>query len=102
MKPSSTILIIVILIISIIVGVANTILPNDTENTKQYTKSDVIVIESTQIENNLWEVTCEDKEGYIWSFFDDGTLMEGDIIMLIMQSIDDTPENDEIIEIVLD
>lgn len=103
MKPSSAIFIIVVLIISILMSVANTTFTNGTEgNTKLYTKPSVIVIESTQIANDLWEVTCEDEEGYVWSFFDDGTLMEGDVIMLIMQSVNDIPENDEIVEIILD
>lgn len=103
MKPSSAIFIIVVLIISILMSVANTTFTNGTEgNTQLYTKPSVTVIESTQIANDLWEIICEDEEGYIWSFFDDGAIAKGNTITLVMKRIDSIQENDEIVEIILD
>jgi len=54
-----------------------------------------VVIESTKIDD-LWLVSCRDKEGDIWTFWDDeGTWAYGDIANLLMWD----REEDEIIEV---
>lgn len=54
-----------------------------------------IVIESTKIDN-LWLVSCRDREGNVWAFWDnEGIWTYGDIVNLLMWDI----EEDEIIEV---
>lgn len=54
-----------------------------------------VVIESTKVED-LWLVSCLDREGNVWAFWDDeGTWAYGDIANLLMWDL----EEDEIIEV---
>ena len=54
-----------------------------------------VVIDSTKIDD-LWLVSCRDKEGNVWAFWDDeGTWAYGDIANLLMWNL----EEDEIIEV---
>lgn len=54
-----------------------------------------VVIESTKIDD-LWLVSCRDREGDIWAFWDnEGTWAYGDIANLLIWDI----EEDEIIEV---
>ena len=54
-----------------------------------------IVIESTKVDD-LWLVSCRDREGNVWAFWDDeGTWAYGDIANLLMWDL----EEDEIIEV---
>lgn len=56
-----------------------------------------IVISSVRIENNLWVVDCQDKEGNVWSFFEDeGAWKQGDIANLLMMAMEN--DEDEVIE----
>lgn len=55
-----------------------------------------VVIESTKV-NDLWLVSCRDREGNMWTFWDDeGTWAYGDIANLLMW---DFGEEEEIIEV---
>lgn len=55
----------------------------------------VVVIESTKVDD-LWLVSCRDREGNVWAFWDDeGTWAYGDIANLLMWDL----EEDEIIEV---
>lgn len=54
-----------------------------------------VVIESTKIDD-LWLVSCRDREGNVWAFWDDeGAWAYGDIANLLMWDL----EEDEIIEV---
>lgn len=54
-----------------------------------------VVIESTKVDD-LWLVSCRDREGNVWAFWDDeGTWAYGDIANLLMWGL----EEDEIIEV---
>lgn len=54
-----------------------------------------VIIESTKV-NDLWLVSCRDREGNVWAFWDDeGTWVYGDIANLLMWGL----EEDEIIEV---
>jgi len=54
------------------------------------------VVVDTEKVDNLWLVYCQDREGDVWTFWDDeGTWAYGDIVNLLMQEL----EEDEIIEV---
>lgn len=59
-----------------------------------------VVVETEQIANNFWTVTCEDKDGNLWMFYDDeGTWEPGDIANFLMWNMGECEEDDEIIEV---
>ena len=59
----------------------------------------VIVISKAKV-NNQWLISCEDREGNIWGFWDEeGTWERGDIANLLMWSIGDSPADYEIINV---
>lgn len=54
-----------------------------------------VIIESTKIDD-LWLVSCRDREGNVWAFWDDeGTWAYGDIANLLIWDL----EEDEILEV---
>jgi hypothetical protein len=54
-----------------------------------------VIIESTKVDD-LWLVSCRDREGNVWAFWDDeGTWVYGDIANLLMWGL----EEDEIVEV---
>ncbi len=58
------------------------------------------VVTKTEQLGRLWLVSCEDKEGNIWAFYDDeGTWQVGDIANLLMWNLGEREEDDEIIEV---
>lgn len=64
------------------------------EHGEMYSKL-TVVIESTKIDD-LWLVSCRDREGNVWAFWDDeGNWAYGDIANLLMWDL----EEDEIIEV---
>ena len=59
-----------------------------------------IVTSSVRIESRLWVVDCRDKEGNIWSFFDEeGIWKQGDIANLLMWATSENEKEDEIVEV---
>ena len=60
-----------------------------------------VVIEKEQIANTgLWVIYCQDKGGNVWAFYDDeGEWNVGDIANLLMWNLNETEEEDEIIEV---
>lgn len=59
-----------------------------------------VVVASTRIESHLWIVDCRDKDGNVWSFFDDeGTWEKGDIANLLMWNMGEQEEDNEVIEV---
>lgn len=59
-----------------------------------------IVINTQQIENNLWIISCQDKDGNYWTFFDDNnSWTKGDIANLLMYCYDDDITHNEIIDV---
>ena len=59
-----------------------------------------IVVKVISVSNDLWIVECRDKDGHIWTFYDDElTWSKGDIANLLMWAINENKEEDEIIEV---
>jgi len=60
-----------------------------------------VVVEKEQIgESGLWVITCRDKGGNLWAFYDDGGEWDiGDIANLLMWNMGEHEEDDEIIEV---
>ena len=60
-----------------------------------------LVVEKEQIANtDLWIIYCQDKDGNVWSFYDDeGEWSIGDIANLLMWSMGEHEEDDTIIEV---
>ena len=58
-----------------------------------------IVVEKEAI-GDLWIISCRDKNGQIWSFYDDiGEWNIGDIANLFMWNMNENEEEHEIIEV---
>ena len=74
-------------------------IPAQAERPEFYPKL-TVVVDSIRIDSHLWVVDCRDKDGNIWSFFDDeGTWARGDIANLLMMTINENEEEDELVEI---
>jgi hypothetical protein len=60
-----------------------------------------VVVEKEHIVNTgLWVIYCQDKNGNLWAFYDDeGEWDVGDIANLLMWSVSEHEEEDEIIEV---
>lgn len=59
-----------------------------------------VVVETEQTSADLWIITCEDRMGNLWAFYDDARKWEvGDIANLLMWNIGEYEEDDEIIEV---
>lgn len=59
-----------------------------------------VVVETELVIPGLWAITCEDREGNLWAFYDDeGTWSVGDIANLLMWNMGEREENDEVIEV---
>lgn len=65
---------------------------------KMYTRLTVIV--DTEQADTEWLIYCQDKQGNIWTFYDDiDEWKQGDICNLLMIRIDEQEEHDEIINV---
>lgn len=60
-----------------------------------------IVVEKEQMaDSGLWVIYCQDRDGNVWAFYDDeGEWNVGDIANLLMLSVNEHEEEDEIIEV---
>lgn len=60
-----------------------------------------VVVEKEQIaDTGLWVIYCQDREGNVWAFYDDGGEWNvGDIANLLMLKVSEREEEDEIIEV---
>lgn len=60
-----------------------------------------VVVEREQIaDTDLWVIYCQDKDGNVWTFYDDeGEWNIGDIANLLMWNMGECEEEDEIIEV---
>lgn len=60
-----------------------------------------VVVEREQIaDTDLWVIYCQDKDGNVWTFYDDeGEWNVGDIANLLMWNVGECEEEDEIIEV---
>lgn len=98
MKTMKISLIAVIITALIIVSCAYA-MPAQAERPEFYPKL-TVVVSSVRIDSRLWVVDCKDKEGHIWSFFDeDGTWVQGDLANLLMWALNEVEEDDEIVEV---
>lgn len=56
------------------------------------------VVVSTEEAGGIYCINCLDKDGNVWSFYDDDpSLEEGDILALLMERVDEIPEDDHIV-----
>ena len=60
-----------------------------------------VVVEKEQVaDTGLWVIYCQDKDGDVWTFYDDeGEWDVGDIANLLMWNMGEHEEEDEIIEV---
>ena len=59
-----------------------------------------VVVDSSKLDSKLWIVTCLDREGHEWTFYDDeGDWEIGDIANLTMWNMGENEEDDELIEV---
>ena len=101
MKSTKTVIIATIAAITIIMSCA-CILPAEAEaaDRGEFYPKLTIVVETEQIAPDLWFITCEDKEGNLWAFYDTEETWEvGDIANLLMRNMGEREEDDEIIEV---
>lgn len=65
----------------------------------------VTIVDSVEYseEDMLWIVSCRDKDGDIWSFYDDeGGHRKGNIYILLMNKVDNNSKHDEVVGIWLE
>ena len=101
MKSIKAIIIATITAITIIMSCA-CILPAEAEaaDRGEFYPKLAIVVETELVTPDLWVVTCEDREGNLWAFYDNEVVWEvGDIANLLMRDIGEREEDDEIIEV---
>lgn len=67
---------------------------------KEFYPKLTIVVDTEQASAELWIITCEDRTGNLWAFYDDaGEWNVGDIANLLMWNVGEREEEDEIIEV---
>ena len=75
-------------------------MPAHAENRPEFYPKLTVVAHTIRIEDHLWVVECQDKDGNIWGFYDDEhTWAEGDIANLLMMTVNEKEEEDEIVEV---
>lgn len=100
MKEVKIIVIAAIVTIAIMVSCAYAMPAYAEQGRKEFYPRLTVVVEKEQIgESGLWVITCRDKNSNLWAFYDDiGDWNIGDIINLLMKSINENEEDDKIIE----
>ena len=101
MKPIKTIIIATIVTIAIIMSCACA-LPAGAEaaDRGEFYPKLTVVVETELVTPDLWVITCEDREGNLWAFYDDeGEWDVGDIANLLMWNMGEREEDDEVIEV---
>lgn len=90
---------IVAIITSIIMLSCAIALPAQAESGEFYPRL-TVVMDRISISDDLWIISCRDKNGNMWEFFDDaGEWERGDICNLFMWNMGEHEEDDEIIEV---
>lgn len=98
MKEIKTVAIATIITICLLIS-CSCIIPAQAENRPEFYPKLTVVFETEKL-GNLWVVHCIDKSQNVWSFYDDeGTWAEGDIANLLMWSLNEIEEEDEVIEV---
>ena len=65
-----------------------------------YPKLAIVVEKEWAGDSNMWVITCEDRTGNLWAFYDDeGAWDVGDIANLLMWDISESTEEYEVIEV---
>ena len=63
----------------------------------------ITIVFKTEKVGDMWVVYCQDKNGNVWAFYDDEEEWNvGDIANLLMWSIGEHEEDDEIVEVYLE
>lgn len=58
-----------------------------------------VVVEKEQL-GQTWLITCQDKDGELWAFYnDEGEWDVGDIANLLMWNMHEREEDDEVVEV---
>ena len=100
MKKQIRAAIIATIITCIIIISSSFAMPAFAEDRGEFYPKLTIVVSSVKIDSQLWVVDCKDKNGNIWSFFDDeGVWKQGDIINLLMWKMGENEKEDEILEV---
>lgn len=101
MKQTKVIIIATIVTITIIMSCACA-LPSGAEaaDRGEFYPKLTVVIETELVTPGFWVITCEDREGNFWVFYDDaGEWAIGDIANFLMWNMGEREEDDEIIEV---
>ena len=96
----TTICIIAVIITCIILISCACAMPAVAEEYGEFYPRLSVVISSIYAENNMWIVTCQDKDGNRWAFFNDTDDWDtGDICNLLMWNVDEDITLHEIVEV---
>ena len=100
MKEAKTAIIATIITIMILISCACAMPAYAEQERGEFYPRLTVIVASTRIDTRLWVIDCRDKDGNVWSFFDDeGTWEKGDIANLLMWNMGEQEEDDEIIEV---
>ena len=101
MKTTKIVIIATIITVCLILSCAYALpVQAEAESRPEFYPKLTIVVEIIPVSNDLWIVECRDKDGHIWAFYDDElTWSNGDIANLLMWTINENEEEDEIIEV---
>lgn len=95
-----TITIATIVTIVIMLSCAFTMPASAEDERKEFYPKLTIVVYTEQASAELWIITCEDRTGNLWAFYDDaGEWDVRDIANLLMWNIGEHEKDDEIIEV---
>lgn len=98
MKEVKVAIIAVIITCAILISCACAMPVHAEERPEFYPK--LTIIFNSVKDGDMWTVYCMDKSRNIWTFYDDvGDWEKGDIANLLMMTIDEIEENDQIIEV---
>lgn len=101
MKEIKIITIAVIITIAIMLSCACAMPAHAEQDRGEFYPRLTVVVDREQIgESGLWVVTCRDRNGNLWAFYDDeGEWDIGDVANLLMWNMGEHEEDDEIIEV---
>ncbi len=100
MKSTKVVIIATIITVILILSCAYALpIQAEAEARPEFYPKLTIVVSVTQ-EDGLWIIECMDKNGDIWAFYDDEESWAiGDIANLLMMTVSNNIEEDEIIEV---
>ena len=101
MKNTKTTVIATIITIMLIISCAYvTLAEAESADYGEFYPKLVVVVETEQLTTSMKMITCVDKDGNLWAFYDEEDEWEiGDIANLLMWNINEREEEHEIVEV---